>query len=137
MQNLYDSWQMANILGIRCATYGMDLSACSDADMTKIQNYGADMRNLLAGAVANPEVGLYTPSCIAHCQSVENEHPESLWHWPGRWSINGTTAALSDTKMHYPRETFGDWFFRRNATHTVEQKCDWGASCNSLCPLFT
>ena len=137
MQNLYDSWQMANILGIRCATYGKDLSACSDADMTKIQNYGADMRNLLAGAVANPAVGLYAPSCIAHCQSVENEHPESLWHWPGRWSINGTTAALSDTKMHYPRETFGDWFFRRNATHTVEQKCDWGASCNSLCPLFT
>ena len=50
---------------------------------------------------------------------------------------SGTLMALSDKKMHYPRETFGDWFFRRNATHTVEQKCNWGASCNSLCPLFT
>ena len=53
MQNLYDSWQMANILGIRCATYGKDLSACSDADMAQIQKYGADMRILLAGAVAH------------------------------------------------------------------------------------
>ena len=145
MQNLYDSWQLHNILGICgtknfsacCANYNEKLN-CSNADMEHIQKYGADMRTLLAGAAANPATGLYAPSCIAHVQSVENEHPEALWHWTTRWGINGTTTALGDTMMHYPRETFGDWFFRHNATHTIEQQCDWSpASCNPLCPLFT
>jgi len=145
------SWQLANILGLRCSTYNKDLSQCGAADMEQVQKYGADMRALLAGAVANPAVGVYATSCIAHCQSVENEHPQALWHWPGRWGINGTTAGLTDGAMRYPRGTFGDWYFGRHAAqavageddpaaplpHTVEQLCDWGPSCNALCPLFT
>ena len=60
----------------------------------EIQKYGSDMRVQLHGAAASTEVGMYATSCIAHCQSIENEHPEALWHWEGRWGINATTAGL-------------------------------------------
>ena len=134
MQNLFDSWQMANILGIRCTTYNKDLSACGASDMAAIESYGQTMRGLLAAAPAG--YGIFAPSCIAHCQSVENEHPAALWHWPGRWGIDiGATAA---TATAYPRETFGAWYFQRNTGPAqVQQACDWGPHCNPLCPLFT
>eukprot|EP00947_MAST-08B_sp_MAST-8B-sp1_P005992 g5992.t1 len=72
MQNLFDSWQMANILGIRCTTYNKDLSACGASDMAAIESYGQTMRGLLAAAPAG--YGIFAPSCIAHCQSLDGSH---------------------------------------------------------------
>ena len=106
------------------------------------------MRVQLHGAAASTEVGMYATSCIAHCQSIENEHPEALWHWEGRWGINASTAGLPKGETRFPRETFGDWYFGREgggeevlgesvAPHTVEQLCDWGPTCNPLCPMYT
>ena len=140
MQNLYDSWQLANILKIKCTSYNKDLSKCANtSEMTAIQQYGASMRGLLGPGSQTPATGMFATSCIAHCQSIENEHPQALWHWPGRWGIDGKTAGLPDGGVHYPRETFGDWYFGRapEAGHAVAQQCDWGPQCNPLCPLFT
>lgn len=137
MQNLYDSWQLHNIYGWHCASYNTDLSKCDAEDMAALNKYGADMRVLLADAVAAPVTGMYATSCIAHCQSIENEHPEALWHWEGRWGIEGKSAALPVTAVQYPRETFGAWFFGRSPQYTVEQRCDWGPACNAMCPDFT
>ena len=44
-------------------------------------------KRLLCGATSDIQhstvgvAGMFTPSCIAHCQSVENEHPMALWYW--------------------------------------------------------
>ena len=135
-----DSWQLANILRLRCASYNTDLSKCAASDMSQVQSYGATMRELLAPVLDDGRHGMYATSCIAHCQSTENEHPEALWHWPARWGVNSTTTAgFADSKMLWPRETFGDWFFGRasEAAGGVMQRCDWGVACNPLCPLFT
>ena len=141
MQNLYDSWQLKNILGVTCTDYGQNLSRCDAREMGQIQAYGADMRARLARYIglAGPVTGVYAPSCIAHVQSVENEHPEALWHWEGRWGIDGQTAGFKDAAVRYPRETFGDWYFGRQppSDTIVEQRCDWGPMCNKLCPMYT
>ena len=57
--------------------------------MAALEAYGASMRKALAPAIAEQRVGMFTPSCIAHCQTVMNEHPQALWAWPSRWGIEG------------------------------------------------
>jgi len=151
MQNFYDSWQMNNILRLGCSGFKKpywqhpeDLSDCNEAQMIALQSYGKTMRAAVAmGTVSATvdQVGVFGASCIAHCQSVQNEHPEALWHWPERWGIEGTTAGIRGKHMHYPREVFGDWFLARSVSdmspHNVTQSCDWGQQCNPLCPLWT
>ena len=46
---------------------------------------------------------MFAPSCIAHCQSVYNEHPMALWFWPKRWNI-----LLAD-REYYPMTVFNEW----------------------------
>merc|ERR1712008_257699 len=128
-QNLYDSWQLTNILKVGCGGYGQSLGDCSRAQMAAVHAYGATMRSALKPLLAaKPEIGIFAPSCIAHRQTVENEHPAALWQWPLRWSIGNVT----------PRDSFDAWYSSaaRNDTHLV-QMCDWGLSCNPKCPLFT
>ena len=144
-QNLYDSWQLNNILKVTtggCGGYGKDMSKCSPAQMAAVQAYGADMRSLLAAGL-KPNHGIFAPSCIAHCQTTENEHPASLWDWPGRWSIGSDNAT--------PMQVFNAWYA---ATHGLEeqlvvvgasaaptqlvQQCNWSSTaCNTKCPLYT
>ena len=96
---------------------------------------------------------MFTPSCIAHCQSVSNEHPAALWgkckwpaccdccrhsdgpllrpDWPERWGIEGLT----------PQKAFDEWYAAGgvggSATKHVQQ-CAWSPTeCNKLCPLWT
>lgn len=144
MQNLYDSWQLNNILVVTddgCGGYGRNLSGCDAAHMAAVQAYGATMRQRLQGVWDPSEAnrGIFAPSCIAHCQTVENEHPASLWRWNARWGIDGQT----------PSDVFGTWYkqqfpeasiFSQDAHGTppatkVVQACDFG--CNELCPLYT
>jgi hypothetical protein len=47
------------------------------------------------------QVGMFTPSCIAHCQTVMNEHPEALWDWPERWGIDGVMKTLPPISSHF------------------------------------
>ena len=98
-QNLYDSYQLGHILGLGgCSTYGKDLSACPPATVAAIQAYGATMRGIINDGLAAPGAnrGSFAPSCIAHCQTVANEHPAALWNWPTRWGINPGTAESGD-----------------------------------------
>ena len=55
------------------------MTGCSAAELAALQAYGASMRAALAPFTSNPKVGMFAPSCIAHCQSVANEHPIALW----------------------------------------------------------
>ena len=50
----------------------------------------ATMRTIITDGLAVPGVnrGSFAPSCIAHCQTVQNEHPAALWNWPARWGIS-------------------------------------------------
>jgi hypothetical protein len=133
-QNLYDSYQLSHILAIGgCSTYGKDLSACPNATVGAIQAYGATMRKIINDGLAAPGVarGSFAPSCIAHCQTIENEHPAALWNWPARWGIDqGTNDAT-------PELVFSAWYTKSAGTpgSNVTQECDFG--CNPKCPLFT
>lgn len=135
MQNLYDSWQMANILRVGCSGYNKPLDDCNAAQMAAVQAYGADMRTALAPLSNNPAVGSFMPSCIAHCQSVENEHSEALWYWPERWGIDEGKVPVET-----PREAFDAWYTGKAAGAASKhvQQCDWSpVNCNKLCPDFT
>ena len=41
--------------------------------------------------------GMFTPSCIAHCQSVSNEHPAALWGECTTAGLGRVTAAVTLT----------------------------------------
>ena len=56
-QNLYDSWQINNILRIGCSGYNKPMTSCSAAQMAALEAYGATMRTALAPAIAAPKVG--------------------------------------------------------------------------------
>ena len=56
-QNLYDSWQINNILRIGCSGYNKPMTGCSAAQMAALEAYGASMRTALAPAIAAPKVG--------------------------------------------------------------------------------
>jgi hypothetical protein len=134
MQNLYDSFQLANILQVtgagKCAGYGSPgFAGCQPEQVLAIQQYGSTMRALLLSLAAKSQrLGLYAPSCIAHCQSVENEHPAALWNWPARWSIGDVT----------PSAAFNDWYLDRKSKVSIVQACDWSATeCNPKCPMYT
>lgn len=130
MQNLYDSWQVNNILRIGCAGYNKPMDSCNAAQMSALEAYGATMRIALSPAIASPKVGIFAPSCIAHCQSVSNEHAAALWEWPARWGIEGLT----------PQKAFDVWYAAGGVGGTGTkhvQACDWGSSCNPLCPMWT
>ena len=133
MQTLYDSFQLANILQVtgagKCAGYGSPgLAGCQPEQISAIQQYGSTTRTLLASLAAKSQrLGVYAPSCISHCQSVENEHPAALWDWPARWGIGNAT----------PSAAFNDWYSNRKSNYLVQQ-CDWSASeCNAKCPMYT
>lgn len=130
MQNLYDSWQINNILKIGCSGYNHPMTGCTAAQMAALEAYGDTMRQRLGPAIADPKVGMFTPSCIAHCQSVYNEHPAALWQWPQRWGIEGIT----------PQQAFGAWYTRNKTGADTKhiQHCAWDPTkCNALCPNWT
>ena len=136
MQNLYDSWQVNNILRIGCSGYNRPMTSCNATQMAALEAYGADMRRSLAPLVADPRVGLFAPSCIAHCQTVANEHDIALWHWPGRWSIDGAGAA----GPIYPMTAFNAWYSGGSDSAPIKhvQPCAWSPNtCNKLCPDWT
>ena len=132
-QNLYDSYQLGHILAVgNCTTYGKDLSACPNTTVAAIQAYGATMRSIIQGGLAAPGVnrGGFSPSCIAHCQTVANEHPAALWNWPERWGIAGKGIAT-------PERAFNAWYTAGPGSpgSNVTQTSDFGS--NLLCPLYT
>jgi hypothetical protein len=134
-QNLYDSYQLGHILAIGgCSTYGKDLSACSPTTVQAIQAYGATMRSVIHGGLSAAGVnrGSFAPSCIAHCQTVANEHPAALWNWPSRWTIDQSAGDQAT-----PVRAFGAWYTKGAGApgSNVTQECDFG--CNAKCPLFT
>ena len=119
-----------------CSTYGKDLSACPKATIDAINKYGQTMRGVVDGglAVAGVNRGSFAPSCIAHCQTVANEHPAALWNWPTRWGIdqpNGSTTT--------PQLAFSAWYTKWAGSpgSNVTQACGFGIDCNPKCPLYT
>ena len=109
------------------------------------------MRKLLMEAAADPAKkasrGIFAPSCIAHCQTVENEHPASLWQWPDRWGIDGQTknehtavAVAEAAATATPASVFNAWYTKQGTgvDGQLVQQCDWSpSSCNAKCPLYT
>lgn len=55
-QNLYDSWQINNILKIGCSGYNKPMTSCSATQMDALEKYGATMRTALAPAISSPKV---------------------------------------------------------------------------------
>lgn len=138
-QNLYDSYQLGHILTLGgCSTYGKDLSACPPATVAAIQAYGATMRGIINDGLAAPGAnrGSFAPSCIAHCQTVANEHPAALWNWPARWGIHPGTAESGDDAVT-PELAFAAWYEKGAGApgSNITQACDFG--CNPKCPLYT
>jgi hypothetical protein len=154
MQTLYDSWQLNNILGSPhdgCGGYGnpglynvKTKAQCSADDTAKIQLYGATMRKLIMSGAADPTKkanrGVFAPSCIAHCQTIFNEHPASLWQWPERWAIDGQGRAKEMTGTATPSSVFNAWYTKHGSgvDGQLVQQCEWSSSaCNAKCPLYT
>eukprot|EP00040_Diaphanoeca_grandis_P004443 m.28756 g.28756 ORF g.28756 m.28756 type:complete len:529 (-) comp15978_c0_seq1:92-1678(-) len=135
MQNLYDSWQINNILKIGCSGYNQPMTSCDTTQMSALEHYGSDMRAALAPITTNINIGMFTPSCIAHCQSVANEHPIALWYWPDRWSI-----VEANNQSIYPMSAFNAWYSGTDKGNTSKhvQQCAWSPeTCNKLCPDWT
>lgn len=133
-QNLYDSYQLGHILAIGgCSTYGKDLSGCPQSTVQAIQNYGATLRELIRGGLAQQGLnrGAFAPSCIAHCQTVANEHPAALWNWPTRWGVDQHSNLVT------PELAFNSWYTNGVGApnSNITQNCGFG--CNAKCPLFT
>lgn len=122
----------ANSIG-GCSTYGKDLSACPKSTVDAVQAYGATLRGVVNRGLAEVgrNRGAFAPSCIAHCQTVANEHPAALWNWPSRWGIGSGTDAVT------PEMAFNSWYTKGAGApgSNVTQACDFG--CNARCPLFT
>lgn len=146
-QNLYDSYQLGHILGLGgCSTYGKDLSACPNTTVAAVQAYGATLRKVINDGLAAPGLnrGSFAPSCIAHCQTVANEHPAALWSWPARWSIIADSTSIdsapsppSPSSIITPERAFAAWYTHGAGApgSKVTQACDFG--CNANCPLYT
>ena len=133
MQNLYDSYQLGHILTLDgCSTYGKDLSACPRSTVDAVQAYGATLRGIISGGLAAPGLkrGAFAPSCIAHCQTVANEHPAALWNWPSRWGVEQGSGGVVT-----PELAFNEWYRYTKGAGNVTQACAFG--CNTKCPLFT
>jgi hypothetical protein len=78
MEGAYDSFQLANIMGFPCSSYGKSLQGCSAAQNASLQAYGAAMRkSIRAGLASTPHhvanSGAFVSSCIIHVQSADNE----------------------------------------------------------------
>lgn len=92
------------------------------------------MRGIIENGLAAPDVnrGSFAPSCIAHCQTVANEHPAALWNWPTRWGIDQPAGNTTT-----PQLAFGAWYTYGAGTlrSNLTQACAFG--CNQKCPLYT
>jgi len=92
---------MLHILGLKCSSYGRDLSGCSAAENASIDAYGTAMRTSIAAALASSphharSAGCFVSACITHVQSVDNEgHDE--------WDLRAAG--------HTPRAVVHEWFF--------------------------
>ena len=60
-QNLYDSWQINNILKIGCSGYNKPMTDCSATQMNALEKYGTTMRAALAPAISSSKVCTYPP----------------------------------------------------------------------------
>eukprot|EP00929_Paragymnodinium_shiwhaense_P065018 TRINITY_DN32637_c0_g1_i1.p1 TRINITY_DN32637_c0_g1~~TRINITY_DN32637_c0_g1_i1.p1 ORF type:complete len:433 (+),score=79.19 TRINITY_DN32637_c0_g1_i1:96-1394(+) len=134
MQTLYDSWQLTNILKLNCSGYYKPLDDCSAMQMNDLYTYGATLRQLIQMTfIPQPSIGAFAPSCIDHCQSVQNEHAAALWEWSDQWSIGDST----------PRKAFDAWYKNSDPSYAPEeaqvvQMCDFGTwHCSDKCKIFS
>jgi hypothetical protein len=127
----YDSWQLLNILGLSCSSYGRDLSACSTAQNATVDAYGAAMRTSITDAMASSAhhaatAGCFVSACITHVESADNEGHD-------QWDL----VAAGRT----PRAVVREWFFGSGGAGDVPQRqlvepCA-RFPCNPLCQRFT
>ena len=107
------------------------------------------MRGIITGGLVVPgrDRGSFAPSCIAHCQTVANEHPAALWSWPARWGVEaevklrlghrGLGPGPDQLQAVTPELAFAAWYTNGAGApgSNVTQSCDFG--CNPKCPLYT
>ena len=103
LEGAYDSWQLHNILGFPCATYGQNLEHCSKAQNASLENYGVAMRASIRTALDSTghhkqSSGAFVSQCIIHVQSAFNENHD-VWH--GMLRVNGKT----------PHDIVSEWYF--------------------------
>lgn len=69
-QDLTDSWQMANIFRLPCAS---NLSACTPAEIAEMNQYRTDMLAKLEPLTSSATNGYYLSSCVQHCHQNIND----------------------------------------------------------------
>ena len=108
-QDLTDSWQMANIFRLPCAS---NLSACTPAEISEMNQYRADMLVKLAPLTSSATNGFYLSACVQHChqniadvwtrERVQNQSVQATFL---RWLTGAGDAAPQVIDGLYPDNT--------------------------------
>lgn len=64
---LYDSWQLGNVIGIKCAK---NLHKCSTKEMAAVINFRKQTLKALEPLIDNPHISLFADSCFDHGQII-------------------------------------------------------------------
>ena len=154
MEGAYDSFQLANIMGFPCSSYGKSLAACTAAQNASLQAYGAAMRtSIRAGLASTPHhvanSGAFVSSCIIHVQSADNEahgwddaarrfYDGSAWG-KDAWNMVDSSAVGEAGKS--PSEVVAQWFVHgKGAPVAASERVfiqDVPFPGNPNCQLFT
>ena len=153
MEGAYDSFQVANIMGFPCSSYGRSLATCSSGQNASLQAYGTAMRkSIRAGLASTPHhmarTGAFVSSCIIHVQSADNEghgwdaaagryYDSSQW---GKDSWNMVDASAGEAGKT-PSQVVAQWFLRGKDTPVPASERvfiqDVPFPGNPNCQLFT
>ena len=118
LEAAYDAWQLLNILGIDCSTYGQSLCACTVEDMHAINAYGSAARLSILEALNSTahhatSSGALVSACILHGQAVNVLGTRS-------WDLRAGGTS--------PRDSVRAWFFAAGGRASGPMSEEEGAS---------
>ena len=105
----YDTWQLSNILQLGCLP-----PKCTPEKMTDFTKWRATFLQALGPAIGAHSNGIFTDSCLVHCQSLD-----APWN---TFKVNGQTA----------HDTFANWYFETGGQSQEVDKPYPNESCEKM-----
>jgi len=124
----YDSWQMGNILGLKCNLVPYHSNTryknCTQDEVSLAREYGESMFRSITGNLKN-STGVFLSSCNFHATEI-TEISKLAWDTV---LVNGKTA----------QETFTEWYVGTGEGRSIDmsQMTKAGQACNPTCLMWT
>lgn len=93
IESAYDSWSVANILGLRCDV-NASFASCNQTEMSFIEEYHTNTTAVLKEIAAKKENGYWSPSCSDHVYSTSTRLFDPAFRIPAH-SENSLIACIS------------------------------------------